>query len=303
MPLTAVTLELPPEQADLLGDALLEAGALAVDVSDAHAGTPAEQAIFDEPGHWDDAPRPIRWSHARLSALFGDPASAQRILSEGLAGLAIAPATPWSVVTVPDEDWVALTQREFVPMRVTAGLWIVPSWHEPPDPSAISLRIDPGRAFGSGSHPTTRLCLRFLAERVRPGFRVLDYGCGSGVLAIGAARLGAAQALGVDIDPEAVDTAQANARRNGVEAATAFLLPDLEPPQEHDLVVANILARPLLALAPLLGARVAPGGWLALAGLLEAQAESIAQAYAPWARLDVHALDEGWALLAGPRVG
>ena len=303
MPLTAVTLELPPEQADLLGDALLEEGALAVDVSDAHAGTPAEQAVFDEPGHWDDAPRPIRWSRARLTVLFGDRASAERTLPALLARLGLDPATTASAVSVPDEDWVALTQREFVPMQVSPGLWIVPSWHEPPDPAAISLRIDPGRAFGSGSHPTTRLCLRFLADRVRPGVQVLDYGCGSGVLAIGAARLGATLALGVDIDPEAVATARANAALNAVEARTVFSLPGEEAAGEHELVVANILARPLLALAPLLGPRVAPGGWIALAGLLEAQATMVAEAYAPWARLEVQALDEGWALLAGPRIG
>jgi len=303
MPLTAVTLELTPDLADRLGDVLLEEGALAVDVSDAYAGTPAEQAVFDEPGHWDEAPRPIRWSRARLTALFPDMPALQRMLSAAFAHCAIDPAPPWSACEIADQDWVALTQREFVPLRVCQGLWVVPSWHEPPDPSAISLRIDPGRAFGSGSHPTTRLCLRFLAERMHPGAQVLDYGCGSGVLAIGAARLGAGQALGVDIDPEAVDTARENARRNGVEACTRFWLPGEEPVRSHDVVVANILARPLQALAPLLAERVSPGGWLALAGLLEAQAESVAQAYAHWLRLDIHALDEGWALLAGRRDG
>ncbi len=302
MPLTAVTLELEPEQADRLGDTLLEEGALAVDVSDADAGTPAEQAVFDEPGHWDDAPRPIRWERARLTALFPDRALAERILPGLLARSGVEPAPPWSMTRVPDEDWVALTQREFVPMQVSPGLWIVPSWHEPPDASAISLRIDPGRAFGSGSHPTTRLCLRHLAEHIRPGARVLDYGCGSGVLAIGAARLGAARAVGVDIDPDAVRTARANAQLNCVDDRTEFHLPGDEPVDEYEGVVANILARPLLAMAPLLGPRVGRGGWIALAGLLEAQAESVAQAYAPWARLEVAAVDEGWALLAGPRI-
>jgi ribosomal protein L11 methyltransferase len=309
MPLTAVTLELAPEQADLLGDALLEHGALAIDVGDALAGTPQEQAVFDEPGEWNEPLRPIRWQRARLAALFDDAAQAGRIVEAAMAECAIDPAVIRDTRTVEDADWVALTQREFEPIAITDRLWIVPSWHRPPDPTAINLVIDPGRAFGSGSHPTTRLCLEWLAASLRGGETVLDYGCGSGVLAIGAARLGASRVVGVDIDREAVSTAAANAQANGVTGAR-FLLPDgaveaadeagVEP-EEFDVVVANILARPLVALAPLLISRVRRGGLLALAGLLDTQAAQIAAAYAPDCRLQTVRTLDGWALLAGVR--
>jgi len=317
MPLTAVTLELPPEQADRLGDVLLEHGALAVDVGDALAGTPEEQAVFDEPGEWNDPLRPIRWQRARLAALFEGPAQAARCIKAALAECAIDSALARETRTVEDADWVALTQREFEPIAITDRLWIVPTWHRPPDPSAINLVIDPGRAFGSGSHPTTRLCLEWLADTLQGGETVLDYGCGSGVLAIGAARLGAGRVVGVDIDPEAVLTARANALANGVVEAL-FFLPDgsavldadAEPPGEQgsvlldtrfDVVIANILARPLVAMAPLLISRVRPGGLIALAGLLDAQAEQIAAAYAPICSLRTVRTLDGWALLAGSR--
>jgi ribosomal protein L11 methyltransferase len=300
MPLTAVTFELTPAQADLLGDALLDAGALAIDVGDALAGTPEEQAVFDEPGEWDEPLRPIRWQRARLAALFENGAQAEALVGPALAGCAIDPSAISATHTVEDADWVALTQREFEPIRINERLWIVPTWHEPPDRSAINLAIDPGRAFGSGSHPTTRLCLEWLAGTLRGGESVLDYGCGSGVLAIGAARLGAARVTGIDIDPEAVATAAANARANGIDDAT-FCLPDEGGDALYDVVVANILARPLMALAPLLAARVKPGGMLALAGLLDSQADSIAAVYAPGCRLQTVRILDGWALLAGAR--
>jgi len=312
MPLTAVTLELAPEQADLLGDALLEHGALAVDVGDALAGTPAEQAVFDEPGEWGDPLRPIRWQRARLAALFDDPEVAARIVGVALAECGLDQAIERDTRSIADADWVALTQREFEPMAITDRLWIVPSWHRAPDPTAINLVIDPGRAFGSGSHPTTRLCLEWLAEQLaeplaeRPGGglaegrSVLDYGCGSGVLAIGAVRLGAAHAVGIDIDPEAVSTARANAALNGVSAAR-FVLPEASPDGEFDLVVANILARPLVTLAPLLISRVRPGGRIALAGLLDAQVDQVAAAYAPACRLQPARRLDGWVLLTGMR--
>jgi ribosomal protein L11 methyltransferase len=301
MPLTAVTFELTPVQADLLGDALLDAGALAIDVGDALAGTPDEQAVFDEPGEWDEPLRPIRWQRARLAALFEHGAQAEALVGPALARCAIDSSVVRETRTVEDADWVALTQREFEPIRINERLWIVPTWHAPPDPSAINLAIDPGRAFGSGSHPTTRLCLEWLAGTLRGGESVLDYGCGSGVLAIGAARLGAARVIGIDIDPEAVATAAANAQANGIDGAT-FCLPDEGSNVMFDVVVANILARPLMALAPLLAARVKPGGMLALAGLLDSQAESIAAVYAPGCLLQTVRTLDGWALLAGVRV-
>ncbi|MBC7780985.1 MAG: 50S ribosomal protein L11 methyltransferase [Proteobacteria bacterium] len=305
MPLTAVTFELAPDQADLFGDSLLEHGALAVDVGDALAGTPEERAVFDEPGEWNEPMRPIRWQRARLAALFDTAEAALHIVASALDACAIDRNLLRQTRTIADADWVAQTQREFEPIAITDRLWIVPSWHRPPDPSALNLVIDPGRAFGSGSHPTTRLCLQWLAQHVHAGASVLDYGCGSGVLAIGAARLGAVRVVGVDIDPEAVATATANARANGV-AQVQFLLPEAMTPgpvasSRFDLVVANILARPLMTLAPLLVAHLRHGGRIALAGLLDTQVEQIAQAYAPACGLQTERVLDGWALLAGVR--
>jgi len=262
MPLTAVTFEVTPGQADLLGDALLEAGALAVDVGDALAGTPEEQAVFDEPGEWNEPLRPIRWQRARLAALFEDAAQAEALVGPALAECAIDPSAMSGTRTVEDADWVALTQREFEPIRITDRLWIVPTWHQPPDPAA----------------------------------------CGSGVLAIGAARLGAAKVSGIDIDPEAVTTAAANAIANGIDGATFCLPDDAGDAAGYDVVVANILARPLMALAPLLAAQVRPGGMIALAGLLDSQAAQIAEVYAPGCELMTVRTLDGWALLAGMRV-
>ena len=324
MPLIAVTFELAPDQADALGDALLEHGALAVDVGDALAGTPEEQAVFDEPAHWDAPLQPIRWRRARLAALFEDDAAAQRIAALALAEAGIDPALARSTRAVEDADWVALTQREFEPIRIAERLWIVPTWHRPPDPDAVNLAIDPGQAFGSGSHPTTRLCLQWLARTLRGGERVLDYGCGSGVLAIAAARLGAAQVTGIDIDAQAVATARANAALNAVPmiefglpeslnvtsaagprcaavASAAGVPLPAAADAGFDVVVANILARPLVALAPLLIGCLRPGGYIVLAGLLEEQADTIARAYAPQCALTTTATLEGWALLAGER--
>lgn len=291
--------------AEALADALTEAGALTASIEDADAGTDAETPQFDEPGEV----RPIEaigWTRSRVAALF-DPAtlagdaraSLQKIcaVAAQAAGLPAAPAI--AIATVEEQDWVRLTQAQFDPIRVSGRLWIVPSWHTPPDPSALCIELDPGLAFGTGSHPTTRLCLEWLEREAGPGRSLLDYGCGSGILAIAGGKLGASPVDGVDIDPRAVEAARYNAENNGVVAT--FALADRPLAGVYDLVVANILANPLRALAPALCARLKPGGRLALSGILVDQAAEIAALYAPWAELAVFGERDGWVCLAGPR--
>jgi ribosomal protein L11 methyltransferase len=279
--------------ADAWSDALLEAGALSVDVSDPHAGAASEVAVYAEPGsatRW--------WPLSRIAALFpadGDPEAALDGAARAL-GLPLPPAERGQVA---EQDWVRITQSQFGPIRIEDDLWIVPTWSTPPKPDAINLVLDPGLAFGTGSHPTTRLCLQWLRQAVRGGERVLDYGCGSGILAIGAARLGAREVLGTDIDAQAIDASRANAMANGV--AARFALPDAVDPAPADIVVANILANPLIVLAPLLAARTRPGGCIALSGILADQADDVVAAYAPWFTLAAWRKADGWVLLTGAR--
>ncbi len=293
----SVRLDADAGTADSWADALLAAGALSVDVADPHAGTVDETPLFGEPG--EESGR--RWPMSRLTALF--PAATAVAAALAAAAEAMAqPLPPHDFADVPDQDWVRATQAQFGPIRINDGLWIVPSWCAPPDPAAENLVLDPGLAFGTGSHPTTRLCLRWLTEALHRGESVLDYGCGSGILAIAAARLGAGTVVGTDIDPQAMVAASANAAANGVDAR--FLLPDALaaaalPP--FDVVVANILANPLRLLAPALARRTAPGGRIVLSGVLAAQADEVAATYADWFNIDVWAVDEGWVALAGIR--
>jgi ribosomal protein L11 methyltransferase len=215
------------------------------------------------------------------------------------AALGLANVPDFALGRVEEENWVALTQAQFDPIRISGRLWIVPSWHEAPDPTAINLLLDPGMAFGTGSHPTTRLCLEWL-ERAQPeGKTLLDYGCGSGILAIAAAKLGAATVAGVDIDPQAITAARANAEKNGVTAQFDVSTEALAG--QYDLVIANILANPLRVLAPALCGHVRSGGSLALSGILEAQAAEIIDIYAPWIPLAIADVQEGWVCLAGQR--
>jgi ribosomal protein L11 methyltransferase len=232
-------------------------------------------------------------------ALFAAGTELAPVLAEaaGAAGLDAVP--PFSVEEVAEQNWVQLTQSQFDPIRITDRLWIVPSWHAAPDPAAVNIELDPGMAFGTGSHPTTRLCLEWLCERIAPGQTVLDYGCGSGILGIAAAKLGAGEVLGVDIDDKAVEAARDNAARNGAGIEVRHSREPLEA--IFDRVVANILTNPLCVLAPVLAARVAPGGALALSGVLEAQAEDVIAAYAPFISLRVGATLDGWVRLEGER--
>jgi ribosomal protein L11 methyltransferase len=276
-------------EAEALAEALEEAGAVATDIADADAGTPRETAVFAEPGA-DSA----LWPRCRVTALFPVEANLDAALETSGAAFTAA-----SIDRLEDEDWVSLTQRQFEPIRAGERLWIVPTWHEAPDPAAVNIVLDPGAAFGTGSHPTTRLVLEWLERNVRGGDTVLDYGCGSGILAIAAMKLGATQALAVDVDPLALETAQYNATRNGVRLR--ILDAHAALPHASRITVANILANPLRMLAPLIAAHTQPAGAIALSGILEEQARDVIEAYAPWAALEPSGRESGWVLLAGLR--
>lgn len=282
--------------AEPLCDALLEAGALSASIEDADAGTPEEKPQFGEPGM--DTPA-TAWDHSRIVALFAEDAPVARMMAEAAAALQLPRVPDFALARVEEQNWVQLTQAQFDPIRISDRLWIVPSWHTSPDPAAINLVLDPGMAFGTGSHPTTRLCLEWLEREVTPGCSVLDYGCGSGILAIAAARLGAATVAGVDIDPQAVSAARDNAERNRVQARFEDSAAPLAG--EYDRVVANILANPLRVLAPAICAHVRPGGKLALSGILAEQAAEIMRIYAAWIPLRVADSREGWVCLSGTR--
>jgi ribosomal protein L11 methyltransferase len=282
----------PEDRVEMLGDALDALDALSVSVEDADAQTDAEQALFGEPGM---PPPKEGWQRSRVIALFADEALANEAASvlalqdffDGCEVLGVAP--------VPDQDWVRLTQSQFAPVEITPEFWIVPTWHEPPEQAKQVIRLDPGLAFGTGTHPTTRMCLRWIAKQgVFAGQRVLDYGCGSGILAIGAAKFGAPDVDAVDIDEAAVSSTRLNAEANGVRLNAG--LPDAAKGR-YDTVLANILATPLKVLAPLLCSHVAPGGSLVLAGILERQADELKQAYAPYAALEVSDSEDGWILM------
>lgn len=294
MPYTALAFECAGPQADGWGDALLAAGALAVEVTDAHAGTPHEVPQYAEPGE----PGFVAWTVSRLVALFGEGVDARGALEAAAADLARQVPQPVTLWTVEEQDWVRATQAQFGPIRVADDLYVVPTWSEAPAVRVV-IRLDPGLAFGTGSHPTTRLCLEWLREAVRGGERVLDYGCGSGILAIAAAKLGAADVEGTDVDPQALVASRSNARLNDV--AARFAAPDALRPGPASLVVANILANPLVLLAPAIAGRVAEGGRLALSGILAAQADEVIAAYAPWITLRAWRAADGWVLLAGTR--
>jgi ribosomal protein L11 methyltransferase len=302
-----LVLLVPAERVDSVSDALLfELGALSVSVEDADAGQDTERALFGEPG----MPAPASgWARSRLVALYDSEAAARDAadaliaalneeehandIEQRLAFLGIQP--------VPDNDWVRLTQSQFEPIAITPGFWVVPTWHDAPTQATHVLRLDPGLAFGSGTHPTTRMCLGWLAQAEAHGMAltsasVLDYGCGSGILAIAAAMLGAQPVLAVDIDEAAVQATQDNAKQNGVQLQSG--LPN-RVTGAHHVVLANILAVPLKILAPVLTRHVAPGGHLVLAGVLERQTTELQQAYAPWIDLQVANTQEGWVLLHG----
>jgi ribosomal protein L11 methyltransferase len=281
---------------DLLGD---EHGALSVSIEDADAGSPAEQPVFDEPGIAGDR----SWRRARLSALFSDEAAATAAAAALAASPAGRDAQIETIAPVDERDWVRLTQAQFGPTEIEPGFWIVPTWSAVPAGALHTIRLDPGMAFGTGTHPTTRMCLRWIARRgttrATPWARVLDYGCGSGVLAIAARLFGARSVEAVDIDPAAIETTLANAAANAVALHVRGV--DDVTEGEFDLIVANILATPLKLLAPLLASRLAPGAELVLSGILSSQAEQLKASYAPWLAVAVADEDDGWILMTGVR--
>jgi ribosomal protein L11 methyltransferase len=281
----------PEDRVDVLSDALDALDALSVSVEDADAQTPAEQALFGEPGM---PPPKDGWQRSRMVALFAQEAVAKEAAVLLGAQDFFEDCQLLGIQTVEDQDWVRLTQSQFAPVEVTPDFWIVPTWHEPPEQARQIIRLDPGLAFGTGTHPTTRMCLRWIAQHDVQGQRVLDYGCGSGILAIGAAKYGATDIDAVDIDEAAVTSTELNAQANGVQLQAG--LPDKAQGQ-YQTVLANILATPLKVLAPLLCSYVAPGGHLVLAGILERQAAELQAAYAPWVSLEVADSQEGWILM------
>jgi ribosomal protein L11 methyltransferase len=288
----------PEGSVEAVSDSLLEdLGALSVSVEDADAQTDAERALFGEPG----LPLPASaWERSRISALFADEASATAAATLLLARGGSIEARVLSIGELADQDWVRLTQSQFAPVCIEGGFWIVPTWHEPPAGANRVIRLDPGLAFGTGTHPTTRMCLRWIARHATAEqfqwSRVLDYGCGSGILAIGAALYGAGHIDAVDIDPAAIEAARANALANGVALAAA--LPDGAKGQ-YGLVLANILATPLTLLAPVLCRHLRSDASLLLAGILARQSEELKAAYAPWLQLEVADAEDGWILMHG----
>lgn len=297
-----IVIEIDRDHAEAISDALIEAGALSVSVEDADLGTAAEQPLFGEPGM---EPTEAAWERSRVVALTESDADHAAIVSAaahaiGLGGTSI-PA--YTLRDVADQDWVRLTQSQFEPIHIGKNIWVVPSWHQAPDPDALILELDPGLAFGTGSHPTTRLCMEWLEAHAPVRHTVLDYGCGSGILAMVAKKLGASEVVGVDIDPQAIVSARDNSHRNHCEID--YYLPEAyenrTSPKTFDVVVANILSGPLKLMAPMLAGQVAAGGSLVLSGVLARQADEVAAAYAPYIKLTIWAEREGWVALSGQR--
>ena len=294
-----LSLMCPEQRVETLCDALEALDALSVSVEDADAQTDAEQALFGEPGM---PPPKAGWQRSRVVALFESQALARATLVLLQAQDFFADCTVLSLQELPEQDWVRLTQSQFTPVEITPAFWIVPTWHEPPQQARVVIRLDPGLAFGTGTHPTTRMCLRWIAQHGLAEMgatksslgRVLDYGCGSGILAIGAAKHGATEVDAVDIDDAAVQSTVLNAQANQVKLNVG--LPVIVTGL-YQTVLANILATPLKVLAPLLWSRVAAGGSLVLAGILERQADELKVAYAPYCQLDIADQEDGWILM------
>jgi ribosomal protein L11 methyltransferase len=299
---TEIVIEVARDHAEQLSDALMEAGSLSVSVEDADEGTEAEQPLFGEPGM---EPTEAAWERSRVVALAAKDADHKALVAEAAAAIGLTKEPAFTLRPVEEQDWVRLTQSQFDPIHIGKNIWVVPSWHDAPDANALVLELDPGLAFGTGSHPTTRLCMEWLEEQAPKDLSVLDYGCGSGILAMVAKKLGAAHVVGVDIDPQAIESAHYNGERNQCEID--YYLPEdfaaAPAPKTFDIVVANILASPLKLMAPMLSSRVSPGGRLVLSGVLARQADEVIAAYVPFITLSVWAEHEGWVALSGQSSG
>ena len=287
-----ITINVNDAVAERLADALMENGALSAAIEDAYAGTENEQAIFGEPG----MPTEQIWQQSKVIALFGENDDAAAMIQAASQACGLKDLAYTSEI-LADQDWVRLTQAQFDPIQISERLWITPSWHEAPNSNAVNLQLDPGLAFGTGSHPTTRLCLKWLDTQLKGSESVLDYGCGSGILTIAALKLGAGSAVGVDIDEQAIRASKDNAAQNNVDAQ--FYLPDGLPQGQFDIVVANILANPLRMLGEMLAARTKQGGRIVLSGLLDEQVEELSGIYSQWFDIEPAEIDEGWARISG----
>ena len=292
MPYQQITIAVNDHLAERLADALMEHGALSAAIEDAYAGTENEQAIFGEPG----MPAEQIWQQSKVIALFSEHDEAAAIVKAAAQECGLKDLS-YDSETLEDQDWVRLTQSQFDPIQISERLWITPSWHKAPAGNAVNLQLDPGLAFGTGSHPTTRLCLKWLDTQLKGGESVLDYGCGSGILTIAALKLGAGSAVGVDIDEQAIRASNGNAAQNNVQAQ--FYLPDGLPQGQFDVVVANILANPLRMLGEMLAARTKQGGRIVLSGLLAEQSEELGEIYSQWFDIEPAETEEGWARLSG----
>ena len=292
MPYQQITIAVNDHLAERLADALMEHGALSAAIEDAYAGTENEQAIFGEPG----MPAEQIWQQSKVIALFGEHNEAAAAVKAAAQECGLKDLS-YDSETLEDQDWVRLTQSQFDPIQISERLWITPSWHKAPAGNAVNLQLDPGLAFGTGSHPTTRLCLKWLDTQLKGGESVLDYGCGSGILTIAALKLGAGSAVGVDIDEQAIRASNDNAAQNNVQAH--FYLPDGLPQGQFDVVVANILANPLRMLGEMLAARTKQGGRIVLSGLLAEQSEELGEIYSQWFDIEPAGTEEGWARLSG----
>lgn len=295
---TEIVIEVARSHAEALSDALMEAGALSVSVEDADEGTAAEQPLFGEPGM---EPEEAAWERSRVVALSDLDADHAAIVSAAALACGLETAPAYALRAVAEQDWVRLTQSQFAPIHIGKNIWVVPSWHDAPDADGLILELDPGLAFGTGSHPTTRLCMEWLETHVGAEASVLDYGCGSGILAMVAKKLGAASVIGVDIDPQAIESAAYNSARNHCEI-DYYLPDDFVQHSAHgtfDIVVANILSGPLKLMSPMLCARIAAGGSLTLSGVLAEQAQDVIAAYAPWIQMTVWREQDGWVALSG----
>jgi len=287
-------IEAHSQNADLLSDTLMEIGALSASIEDANAETPDEQPIFGEPGD----PPPGIWNKNIISALFNDDVDVNAVMAEVEAITGFKDLS-YTTETVAEQDWVRATQSQFDPIRITNDLWIVPTWHDAPNPEALNIVLDPGLAFGTGSHPTTHLCLAWLVDQVKPHHQVLDYGCGSGILAVAAKKLGASEVVGVDIDAQAIISSEFNAEQNQVSAD--FYMATDYPEKQADIVVANILSSALSVLAPALAGACKQGGKIALSGILREQAEQVSAIYAEWFTMDAPVFMDSWTLLTGTK--
>jgi ribosomal protein L11 methyltransferase len=290
----SLKIEARDNTADLLSDTLMELGALSASIEDANAETPDEQPIFAEPGD----PPPGIWQQNVVSALFDE----QVVIPDIMQALSQATGLSdlnYSTEIIAEQDWVRATQSQFDPIRIRDDLWIVPTWHSAPNPDALNIVLDPGLAFGTGSHPTTHLCLAWLADHVKSQNTVLDYGCGSGILAIAAKKLGADRVIGVDIDAQAIQSSCYNAEQNAVDAE--FFMANQLPNEPFDLVVANILSSALTVLAPALARACKQNGEIALSGILREQAEQVSNVYAEWFEMNAPVFMDSWVLLTGTR--